>query len=253
MNEAKKELDRVLAENKTTYGIFKLKYFDDFQGFLDDCVDWKEGEHPTDYQYEASYELLECKRYCMRGPHGLGKTALAALAILWFALTRDGLDWKCPTTASVWRQLSKFLWPEVHKWTRQLKWGVIGRGPFIINAELLTLSLKLETGEAFALASNDPSSIEGAHADHILYIFDEAKTIIRETWEAAEGAMSGTGEAMALAISTPGEANGVFYDIHKRKPGYEDWTVRHIKLSECVEAGRVSQMWADLRKKQWGE
>jgi len=242
-----------LDEQEPQYSKFKLKYFDNLQGFMDDCIDWKEGEHPTDYQYEMSFELLDKKRYCIRGPHGLGKTMLAAIAIIWFALTRDGLDWKCPTTASVWRQLSKFLWPEVHKWARQLKWDVIGREPFNNRTELLTLSLKLETGEAFALASDNPAAIEGAHADHILYIFDEAKTIIRETWDAAEGAMSGTGEAMAFAISTPGEASGVFYDIHKRVPGYEDWTVRHIRLDECVTAGRVSQDWADRRKRQWGE
>ena len=44
-----------------------------------------------------------------------GKTTIAAWLILWFAPTRDGNpkyeDWKIPTTASAWRQLTKFLWP----------------------------------------------------------------------------------------------------------------------------------------------
>jgi len=44
-------------------------------------------------------------------------TAMAAWVILWFALTREaeGTDWKIPVTASAWRQLSKFLMPELHK------------------------------------------------------------------------------------------------------------------------------------------
>lgn len=191
----------------------------------------------------------------VRGPHGLGKTAIAAWAILWFALTRDGRDWKIPTTASVWRQLQKFLWPEVHKWSRHLQWHKIGREPFG-RYELLKLTLRLDTGEASAIASNNHELIEGAHADHLLYIFDEAKAISDDTFDAAEGAFAGAGpdtemEALALAISTPGAPAGRFYQIHKRAPGFEDWSTRHVKLEEAIAAGRVSRHWAKQRKKQW--
>ena len=191
----------------------------------------------------------------VRGPHGLGKTALNSWAILWFALTREGEDWKVITTASAWRQLEVYLWPEVHKWARMLRWDVLGRKPFTEN-ELLTLNLKLATGQASAVASNQPALIEGAHADHILYIFDESKAIPEGTFDAAEGAFSGAGdnslEAFALACSTPGEPIGRFYDIHKRKPGFEDWHTRHVTLEDAIRAGRVSPGWAEQRAKQWG-
>ena len=36
------------------------------------------------------------------------------------------MDWKVVTTASLWRQLSKNLWPEVHKWSRQIDWTKLG-------------------------------------------------------------------------------------------------------------------------------
>ena len=38
-----------------------------------------------------------------------GAGGLSALIILWFATTGDGMDWKVVTTASLWRQLSKYL------------------------------------------------------------------------------------------------------------------------------------------------
>jgi hypothetical protein len=188
--------------------------------------------------------------------HGLGKTTLNAWAVLWFALTRDGEDWKVITTASAWRQLEVYLWPEVHKWARLLKWDKLGRRPFT-DGELLTLNLKLATGQASAVASNLPALIEGAHADHILYLFDESKTIPEGTFDAAEGAFAGAGEgsaleALALAASTPGEPVGRFYDIHKRKPGFEDWHVRHVTVEEAIAAGRVSPQWVEQRAKQWG-
>lgn len=188
----------------------------------------------------------------MRGPHGLGKTALASWVVLWFALTRDGKDWKLPTTASAWRQLTKFLWPEIRKWSSRLNWEKIGRRPLQDGKEMLGLSLKLSTGESFALASNQPALIEGAHADHILYVFDEAKAIPSETWDAVEGAMS-TGNAWWLCISTPGGPAGRFYDIQSRKSGYEDWFVRHVNVSEAIAAKRIESSWVEARRKQWGE
>ncbi len=123
------------------------------------------------------------------------------------------------------------------------------------RTELLTLNLKLSSGEAFAAASDNYELIEGAHADSLLFLFDEAKAIKPAVFDAAEGALSGGGnaEAFALAISTPGEPTGRFYDIHTRKPGYEDWTVKHITLEDAIAAGRISREWAEQRKRQWGE
>lgn len=181
-------------------------------------------------------------------------TTSMAIAVLWFSLTRDvaGADWKIPTTASVWRQLQDFLWPEIHKWARRLDWEQVGRAPFKTGTELLKMSLKLDTGAAFAVASDDPASIEGAHADEILYIFDESKALGDATFDAAEGAFS-TGNAYAMAVSTPGEPVGRFYDIHARKPGLEDWWVKHVTLAETIAAGRVNGEWARQRALLWGE
>jgi len=245
------------SSDSDAYAAFKRQYRADLPGFVQDCFTWKPGRGPTAYQIEIMAAIPREKRVAVRGPHGLGKTCVAAWVILWFALTRDGDDWKAPTTASAWRQLTKFLFPEVHKWARRLRWERIGREPFTRD-ELLRESLKLSTGEAFAVASDNPAYIEGAHADNLLYIFDESKAVAGETFDAAEGAFSGGGaqehqEAYALAISTPGEPQGRFYDIHKRKPGLEDWWTRHVTLAETIEASRVSPEWAEQRKRQWGE
>ena len=188
----------------------------------------------------------------------MGKTALAAWSTLWFALTREGEDWKVITTASVWRQLTKYLWPEIHKWARALRWDIIGRQPFSLRYELQTLQLRLKTGSAFAVASDDHTAIEGAHADSLFYIFDESKSIIDATFDAAEGAFAGAGddnelEALALAISTPGEPIGRFYDIHRKAPGFEDWKATHVTVEESIAAGRVTHDWVEQRRLQWGE
>ncbi len=230
---------------------FKKTYRNNYVAFAHDCIEWPDGEGLTSYQEEILTELPLRHRVAVRGPHGLGKTMLASLALVCFATTHDGSDWKSPTTASAWRQLTEFFWPEVHKWARRVKWDKVGR-PAFTQYELQSQLLKLTTGRAFAMASSDDEFTEGAHADHLLYVFDEAKAIAAGRWDAAEGALM-TGDTYALAISTPGEPQGRFYDIHSKKPGYEDWWTRHVTVEECIKAGRMTQKDVDQRARQWGE
>lgn len=205
---------------------------------------------PTPYQEDILRALVEQRRVAVRGPHGLGKTTLAAWVILWAITTFPG-DVKVPTTASAWRQLEKYLWPEVRKWAAKADWGQLGLS-LRRGKELLDLSIKLPDKEAFAVASDNAALIEGAHASTLVYVFDEAKAIPNATWDAAEGAFS-AGGCYALAISTPGEPSGRFYDIHARKPGYEDWFTRHVTVDEAVAAGRISRDWVEQRARQWGD
>lgn len=239
---------------------FAKTYRNDPVAFVHDCFVWRENEGPTAYQNEIMSALLEHKRVAIRGPHTLGKSAMAAWLTLWFALTRDaeGTDWKTPTTASAWRQLKNYLWPEIKKWANRLRWDKLYRDPFDPRTERMSLSLRLNFGEAFAAASDTAELLEGAHADSLLYIFDESKAIPDETFDAAEGAFAGAGkdtrqEAFAFVISTPGLPLGRFYDIHARKPGFGDWWVRHVTLEECIAAGRLSHEWAEQRHLQWGD
>lgn len=237
-------------------------YYDDPVGFAANCMRWPDGRFLTDYQCSI-LEMLgkpqsdgaHRSRVAVRGPHGLGKTALAATSALWFALTRDaaGVDWKIATTAGSWHQLTQYLWPEIHRWAGRVRWDVVRDGRRFTRAELQNLNLRLNHGSAFAGASANAALIEGAHADSLMFIYDESKAIPADTFDACEGAFSGTGEALALAISTPGDPAGRFYDIHARKRGYEDWRVRHVTLAEAVAAGRIDTGWAEQRRVQWGE
>jgi hypothetical protein len=229
---------------------FKKTYRHDPVAFAHDCIDWGD-EHLALYQEEILGELPQRRRVAVRGPHGLGKTCIASIALLHFALTHDGSDWKVPTTASAWQQLTEYFWPEVHKWASRIRWDRVGRAK-VTKYELQTLKLTLTTGHAFAIASAEDERTEGAHASHLLYIFDEAKIIPPSRWDAAEGALS-TGDCYALAISTPGDPSGRFYDIHSRKPGYEDWWTRHVTVDECIAAGRISPEFVQQRARQWGE
>lgn len=231
-----------------------LVYLRDPVGFARDCILWPPGEGLTPYQADV-LDTLQCeKRLAVRGPHGLGKTTTNSIAVLWFATTREAarIDWKVPTTAGSWHQLQAYLWPEIHKWAARLDWAHLQVDPWRPEKELLTQSIKLRYGQAFAASPTDAKLIEGAHADEILFVFDESKAIAPSIFDAAEGALSGDGEALALAQSTPGEPQGRFYEIHQQRPGLDDWAIRHVTKIEVVAAGRMSEKWAQNRMEQWG-
>jgi hypothetical protein len=245
------ELQRRAAKIK--HGI--ARYYNDPVGFANDCIDWGDSDGLTEYQEEILDGIPRRKRVAVRGPHGLGKSGIAAIAVLWFALTRDaaGVDWKVPATAGSWHQLTQYLFPEIHKWAGRLRWDKVRDGrPFSRAHELQNLNLRLAHGSAFAGASANAALIEGAHADSLLFLFDEAKAIPASTFDACEGALGGMGEAFALALSTPGAPSGRFYDICRHMPGYEDWHPVHVTLERAVAAGRISEEWAGQRARQWG-
>ncbi|HEU4752333.1 MAG TPA: hypothetical protein VFU47_04420 [Armatimonadota bacterium] len=232
------------------------RWWDSPVAWAADCLP---GVRLAPYQAEVLDALPVKRRVAVRGPHGLGKSFKGSILVNWFATTRElrGADWKIITTASAWRHLEVYLWPEIHKWAGRIDFTTLGRAPYNPRTELLDLRLKLDHGAATAVASNQPERIEGAHAEELLYLLDEAKIIPPATWDSIEGAFSNAGpdtrdNAYAFAMSTPGPPSGRFYDIHRRAPGYEDWWTRHVTLEEAIEGGRISRVWAEQRRAQWG-
>lgn len=81
-------------------------YYNDPVGFARDCINWGDREL-TSYQADVLQHLQDHHRVAVRAPHGTGKSAMSAITVLWFAITREasGTDWKAVTTAGAWRQL----------------------------------------------------------------------------------------------------------------------------------------------------
>jgi hypothetical protein len=223
----------------------RVRYRSDIGAFAEEVL----GLTLAPYQREILSTFLITHRVAVRAPRGAGKTTMSAIIILWAVSVFD-TDVKVITTASAWRQLTRYTWPEVHKLARKADWDKVGV-QVRDGIELTALTFKIQDRQAFAAASDTPSSIEGAHASIVIVVFDEAKAIPPSLWDAMEGTFS-TGKAYAFAISTPGVPSGRFYDIHQRRKGFEDWNVRHVTLAECIAAGRFQQRWAEDRLAQWG-
>lgn len=206
---------------------------------------------PRPTQKRMMRELVDHKRICIRSPRGYGKTALAAWIVLW-ALTVFP-DVKVITTASAWQQLTTGLWPEIARWAEKGHWERLGIR-IRQDHELTSKKLQLSSNRfAYAVSSKEPHRIEGTHAEVVVCVIDEAKAVPNDIWDAVEGSFIGCKDYYFIAISTPGVPQGRFYDIHRKKKGFEDWTPFWITHDTAVQ--EQVPMFEDLARKrarQWG-
>ena len=265
LEEELKQCEAVLRSRKvkpvttvttnTKFKKFQKTYQSDPLAFVHDVIDLPYGWTLAPHQEEVLGSIVEKQRVALRGPRGCRKTSTASMLVWWSVLTAE--DTKNPTTASAWRQLEEYLWPEIHKFHKFLNWDLIGREPLQRDKELKTLSIDItESQTAFAVASNDSDKIEGVHANfRVFIIIDESKAVKDATFDALEGSFSQPcDQVLALSMSTPGPMMGRFYDICTNKENrYSDWHTKHVTLDDCLISNCVSATWVEARRKQWGE
>lgn len=180
------------------------------------------GAEPEDYQVEVMDAVAGKPRskVAWRAGRGSGKTTTSAWLVLWHTLLF--YESQTVTTASNWRQVAKMLWPEVHKWYSRIDFTKLGFDSSSIDPQKLGIYLS-KYWFAVGESSNDPEKLEGFHAEHILFIVDEAKLVTRATFNSIAGCLT-TKYAKILVVSTPPRHPHACYfrDIFEKKiPGYE--------------------------------
>ncbi|GHU75722.1 hypothetical protein AGMMS49992_20240 [Clostridia bacterium] len=172
----------------------------------------------------------------VRSGHGVGKSAVEAAAILWYLCTRPFP--KIPCTAPTMHQLIDILWAEIRKWMRQ--------SPVIENTFAWTqqrIYHKQYPEEWFAVArtATTPDALQGFHANHVLYIIDEASGVDDRIFEPVLGALSTEG-AKLLMCGNPTQLSGIFYDSHHKNR--EHFCTLHIdgRTSQRVSAEYVQSI-----------
>jgi phage terminase large subunit len=156
---------------------------------------------PWSKQREILESVRDNTRTAVRSGHGVGKTATAACAALWFLATHP--QSRVITTALTWSQVRMQLWKEIRE-AHRLSQGAVGGKP---------LETRLELGDkwyALGLSTDTPEAFHGHHADHLLLVVDEASGVSEGIFEAATGYMTAEG-ARLLLIGNPTQLAGTFY------------------------------------------
>jgi hypothetical protein len=185
-------------------------------------------------------------RIAIRSGHGPGKTALIAWIMDFFSSTRPFL--KGVATANTKQQLEDKTWAELAKW-HSLS---LNKHWFNHTATKFSYSLDVDKGKNWFISmvpwSKERSeAFAGTHADHVLYVMDEASAIDNIIWEVSEGAMT-TPTAVWIACGNPTKATGAFADCftkdNKRNGGR--WHCFQVDSRDAKKTNKDEiQRWAD--------
>lgn len=147
-------------------------------------------------------------RYAVSSGHGIGKSVLTSMVIMWAISTRPFLHGT--VTANTIGQLNTKTWATLNTWYQRCKtahW-------FEINSERIYHKQHKDNWFVAAQSSKEQNSeaFAGQHAadSTSLYIFDEASAIPDVIWEVAEGGMT-DGEPIMLAFGNPTRNSGKFH------------------------------------------
>jgi phage terminase large subunit len=207
-------------------------YYDKPVQFVEDII---QPDDPVQkWQADFLESIRDNKKCACASCQGAGKTAAVAWAILWFAATRPKSKVIC--TAPGKDLLNGVLWAELYKWiTHSNKLGQIfdwtatkithkGRDefgrPYAPNWFILartTTAHHSENGEI-----RQAEGLAGFHADHLLFVIDEASGIPPEHFKTAEGTLTGY-ENKIVVIGNPVRTDGRFYDIFNDDNVSQTW------------------------------
>ena len=163
---------------------------------------------PDDIQGDILTSVAQNQLTSVRSGHGIGKSALQSWLIIWFMCTRPFP--KIPCTAPTKHQLHDILWAEVAKWLNptlktEIEW----------TQEKLYMKSNPENWFAVPRTATQPDALQGFHADHLLYIIDEASGVKDIVFEPVLGSLS-TQDAKLIMCGNPTQLSGFFFDSHNK-------------------------------------
>lgn len=181
-----------------------LYYKDRPVEFVKDII----GAEPDEIQAEILNSVAKNQLTSVRSGHGIGKSALQSWLIIWFMCTRPFP--KIPCTAPTKHQLKDILWAEVAKWlTPELKTEIEW------TQEKLYMKSNPENWFAVPRTASQSDALQGFHAEHLLYIIDEASGVSDEVFEPVLGSLS-TQNAKLIMCGNPTQLKGFFFDSHNK-------------------------------------
>ena len=207
---------------------------------------------PWSKQEEILWSVRNNKRTAVRAANGVGKTAAAAHAVLWFLLAYP--DSRVITTAPTFEQVKDAVWSEIHRALRKVPAGLYAT-PFQTRLDL--------TREwwAVGLSTDRAERFQGHHAEHLLFVADEASGVADDIFAAAEGFQTADG-GRVLLIGNPNQNSGQFHRAFHSERAL--WSCIHIsafdspnftdeQVPDHVRRGVTSRSSVDDKRVQFGE
>lgn len=180
---------------------------------------YREGQDLTWQQTLALYGIEkalrgECAaRISIVSGHGIGKSALLAIVILWFLFVHDDSQVACTSPGK--EQMYDVLWKELKKWIEKMPAEMQELYVWESSHVRMKESPELWFARAKTSSKENTEALAGVHADWVLIAVDEASGVEEPIFETMEGALT-SGNILVFLISNGTRSIGYFYDTHHK-------------------------------------
>ena len=192
----------------------------------------------------------------IKSGHGVGKTWFAAFAAIAFVSLYKNA--RVLLMSSSGPQLKTRLWAELKNIYRAARMRIGGELlETMLRIERILPSGAVDSRMVQPCSPENADNFQGAHAENILIIFDEAQAIPLEFWHAKDG-MMGSGNAMFLGLFNPLYTSGPAHDEYHKPHEYLTLTFNCLEHENVVTGvnhfpGAVTRKWVEDRRETWGE
>lgn len=228
--------------SKTDYS----KYADNPVGFAFDVL---KVQFLTNQQKEILNNVKDNKYLAIKAGHGIGKSWIIAIVVLWFLYTRKPS--RVITTAPSRKQVEGILWKYIADFYTKSN----------LHGELLTTKLTIgkENGEptwfAEGFTAKDSVGFQGRHSPNVLIIFDEAVGVPDVHWDSAKSlVMSPTDRFVCIGNPT---TNNCQFRKEIDSGGWKVLTMScydhpNVVQNKIIVKGAVTREWIEEKKKEYG-
>lgn len=145
--------------------------------------------------------------------HGIGKSAISSILILWFLMVRYQSKVAC--TAPSADQMYDVLWSEIKKWIDRMPRPIANL--YVWETTHVRIREDAQSWWARAKTSNkeNTEALAGIHAPSVMMLADEASGIEEAIYETMEGALTGDFYLIFL-VGNGTRSEGYFYDTHHK-------------------------------------
>lgn len=206
-------------------------------------MEYREGMDLTWQQTLALYGVEkairgECSaRISIVSGHGIGKSALLAILILWFLFVHEVSQVACTSPGA--EQMYDVLWKELKKWIERMEPEMQKLYQWESTHVRMAESPQTWFARAKTSSKENTEALAGVHADWVLIAVDEASGVEEPIFETMEGALT-SGNILVFLISNGTRSIGYFYDTHHKDS--ERW---QNYAFDSEESPRVDQKYVD--------
>lgn len=189
------------------------------------------GASPWSKQVEILEALRDNRKVAVRSANGVGKSYIAAQAILWFLYTHAPSV--VLSTAPTMRQVKTHIWKEVR--SSFYRAGAEAYLGGYMPPKSPELHIDFNKWYALGLSTNRPDRFQGWHERYILAVIDEAAGVDERIHEAIDGILTSETTKLLL-LGNPTHVGGSFYDAFRR-PGFNKIHISAFDTPNFVEFG----------------